>query len=81
LIAETLKYLPTLAKLVASTDILKQEAKVLGKKQSPSAKNLVIVLAHDLLFAKKGIALPKEHKLRQAVERYAVRYVYLRVNL
>ena len=75
LVAETLKYLPVLEKLLKSIDILKAEAKVLSKKATPSSKSLVLVLMHDLLFNKRGIALPKEHKVRQAVERYSTRCV------
>jgi len=78
LVAETLKYLPTLERLLRSVDLLTREAKVLNKKNSKSSKAMVLLLMHDLLFSKKGIALPKEHKVREAVERYAVR---LRANL
>lgn len=73
LLAETLKYLPTLEKLLDGTDLLVKESKVLGRKTSPSPRSLVLVLMHDLLFAKRGIALPREHKVRQAVEGYALR--------
>lgn len=75
ILAETLKYLPVLDKLLRSVDVLKTEAKVLSKKASPTSRALVLVMMHDLLFSKRGIALPKEHKVRQAVEKYATRCV------
>lgn len=73
LLAETLKYLPTLKKLLKAADILKNENKVLTRKGAPSAKALALVVMHDLLFSKKGIALPKGHKVRDAVEKYSTR--------
>lgn len=39
--------------------------------QHPSPLSLATVLLHDHLFAKRGIALSKQHKLRQAVEKHA----------
>lgn len=80
LVAETLKYLPTLDRLLRSVDLLTRESKVLNKKNSKASRALVLLLMHDLLFSRKGIALPKEHKVREAVERYAVRCVRIALN-
>lgn len=73
LLAETLKYVPVLDKLIRSVDLLRSEAEVLQRKPMPSSRALAMLLVHDFLFAKKGIALPKDHKVRQAIERYGTR--------
>lgn len=44
-----------------------------GKQAAPSARNLALVIVHDLLFARRGLALPKEHRVRQALERHVIR--------
>ena len=41
-----------------------------GKKLTPG---LSVLLVHDLLLAKKGIALPASHGLRAAVEKHKAR--------
>jgi putative methyltransferase len=73
LLAETLKYAPTLARIVRDTDIVQSEQEVLQKGPKPSAEALAMLLVHDFFFAKKGIDLPKDHKVRLAIERYASR--------
>lgn len=75
LLAETLKYIQVLDKLITSVDLLKSEAEVLQSKPMPSSRALAMLLVHDFLFAQKGIALPKGHKVRQAIERYESRWV------
>ncbi|GAA5884032.1 hypothetical protein JCM6882_002108 [Rhodosporidiobolus microsporus] len=47
--------------------------KVPKKKQqraAPSPVNLASVMLHDMLFAKRGLTLPKEHKVRKKLEKY-----------
>ncbi|GAA5949620.1 hypothetical protein JCM21900_002473 [Sporobolomyces salmonicolor] len=39
-------------------------------KQAPTPDNLASVMVHDLLFAKRGLTLPKEHKVRKKLEKY-----------
>jgi putative methyltransferase len=39
-------------------------------KEAPSPENLALVMIHDLLFAKRGLSLAKEHKLRKKLEKY-----------
>lgn len=73
LLAETLKYVPVLDKLITSVNMLRNEAEVLQKKPMPSSRALAMLLVHDFLFAKKGIALPKDHQVRLAIERYGTR--------
>ncbi|SGY81870.1 BQ5605_C009g05531 [Microbotryum silenes-dioicae] len=61
----------------ASKMLKKQEEyqnKRRGKQQRPppTPASLAMVMIHDMLFAKRGITLPKEHKVRKQVERYKV---------
>lgn len=79
LLAETLKYAPTLDKLVRSVNLLKNEADILQKRPMPSSRALAMLLVHDFLFAQKGISLPKQHPVRMAIERYATRSVPIRI--
>ncbi|GAA6006644.1 hypothetical protein JCM11491_003129 [Sporobolomyces phaffii] len=39
-------------------------------KEAPTPENLALVMVHDLLFAKRGLSLAKEHKLRKKLEKY-----------
>lgn len=39
-------------------------------KAAPSPLSLASVMVHDLLFAKRGLTLPKEHKVRKKLEKY-----------
>ncbi|SCV74776.1 BQ2448_7805 [Microbotryum intermedium] len=62
----------------AASKILKKQEeyqkKRRGKQQRPppTPASLAMVMIHDMLFAKRGITLPKEHKVRKQVERYKV---------
>ncbi|KAJ5902675.1 hypothetical protein N7495_003203 [Penicillium taxi] len=65
LIIETSKWDRVLAEIIEKTDLLRLE-----RKLNPL---LALLLVHDHLIAKKGIAAPTAHVLRQAVERHKVR--------
>ena len=65
LITETWKWSPVLTEVVERAGLLAQEKKI--------TPQLALVLVHDLLLAKKGIAAPENHVLRQAVERHQTR--------
>lgn len=65
LITESWKWSSILREVIERTGLLQQE-----KKLSPQ---LALVLVHDLLLAKKGIAASESHVLRQAVERHKAR--------
>ena len=39
-------------------------------KEAPTPENLALVMVHDLLFAKRGLSLAKEHKVRKKLEMY-----------
>ena len=41
----------------------------------PTPIALATVMVHDLLFAKRGLTLPKEHKVRKKLEKYLPKYV------
>ena len=43
----------------------------------PTPISLATVMVHDLLFAKRGLTLPKEHKVRKKLEKYLPKYVVL----
>lgn len=49
------------------------------KKQRPTPTPIALatVMVHDLLFAKRGLTLPKEHKMRKKLEKYKPACVYL----
>jgi 25S rRNA (cytosine2278-C5)-methyltransferase len=81
LLLETAKWSEVLKGVVESSGILKLERKVndvyylvllklMRYKLSPT---LAILLAHDLLLSKKGIAAPAGHGLRSAIERHKAR--------
>ncbi|RDW71095.1 S-adenosyl-L-methionine-dependent methyltransferase-14 [Coleophoma cylindrospora] len=59
---ETCKWSPILKEVIENADILRLE-----RKLTPI---LSLLLVHDLLLAKKGIALPATHGLRTSVERH-----------
>lgn len=59
---ETCKWSSVLKEVIENADILRLE-----RKLSPI---LSILLVHDLLLAKRGIALPATHGLRSAIERH-----------
>ncbi|KAJ5100092.1 hypothetical protein N7532_007093 [Penicillium argentinense] len=65
LITEASKWDTVLAEVIEKADILNLE-----RKLTPL---LALLLVHDHLLAKKGIAAPATHWLRQAVERHKVR--------
>ena len=44
-------------------------------KEAPTPLNLAQVMVHDLLFAKRGLSLAKEHKVRKKLEKYKPAYV------
>lgn len=46
-------------------------------KEAPTPENLALVMVHDLLFAKRGLSLAKEHKLRKKLEKYKPGYVHV----
>ncbi|KAL2366910.1 hypothetical protein RJZ56_000242 [Blastomyces dermatitidis] len=65
LITETAKWDIILKEVVENAGFLSLEPKL--------TPLLSILLAHDLLFAKRGIAAPSNHPLRLAIERHKVR--------
>ncbi|KLU88968.1 hypothetical protein MAPG_07948 [Magnaporthiopsis poae ATCC 64411] len=62
---ETCKWSPILKEVVENAQLLQHE-----RKLTPV---LALLLAHDLLLAKGGVALPASHGLRQSVERHKAR--------
>lgn len=44
-------------------------------KNKPSLVSLYVVLVHDLLFARRGLQLPKEHRVKKELEKLATRFV------
>ncbi|KAJ6446420.1 NOL1/NOP2/sun domain protein [Purpureocillium lavendulum] len=62
LVLETSKWSPVLKEVVESSELLRHE-----RKLTPT---LSILLVHDLLLAKGGIALPQTHGLRASIERH-----------
>ncbi|KAJ9664110.1 hypothetical protein H2201_005350 [Coniosporium apollinis] len=65
LISETTKWSAVLKEVVEKSGILREE-----KKLTPL---LALLLSHDLLLAKGGVAAPKDHVLKQAVLRHKAR--------
>ncbi|MCJ1396117.1 hypothetical protein MMC18_009006 [Xylographa bjoerkii] len=65
LVSEASKWSPILKEVVEKSQLLLHE-----RKLSPA---LGLLLVHDLLFAKRGIAAPASHPLRLAVERHKAR--------
>ncbi|PTB67462.1 S-adenosyl-L-methionine-dependent methyltransferase [Trichoderma citrinoviride] len=62
LVLETAKWSSVLKEVIEKADILRLE-----RKLTPT---LALLLVHDLLLAKGGIALPQSHGLRASVERH-----------
>lgn len=78
---ETCKWSPVLKEIIELADILRLERKVsfsrrlhLGEFCANFLRQLTpilsLLLVHDLLLAKRGIALPATHGLRTAIERH-----------
>ncbi|KAG9560797.1 S-adenosyl-L-methionine-dependent methyltransferase, partial [Aureobasidium melanogenum] len=65
LVAETTKWSSVLKEVIEKSDILKLE-----KKLTPT---LALLLCHDLILAKKGVAAPKSHPLNLAISRHKAR--------
>ncbi|KAM0559555.1 hypothetical protein ACHAPJ_004078 [Fusarium lateritium] len=62
LVLESCKWSPILKEVIEKSELLKHE-----RKLTPT---LSLLLVHDLLLAKKGIALPQSHGLRASIERH-----------
>lgn len=54
----------------AANKALAKTPKKHQQKQAPTPLNLASVMLHDLMFAKRGLSLPKEHKVRKKLEKY-----------
>lgn len=65
LVSEAWKWSSALATVIEESGLLADE-----KKLTPQ---LVLLLAHDLLLSKKGIAAPKDHILRKSIDRHKAR--------
>ncbi|KAI1348633.1 S-adenosyl-L-methionine-dependent methyltransferase [Xylaria sp. FL0043] len=65
LASETCKWSAVLKEVIDSSELLRHE-----RKLTPL---LALLLVHDFLFARKGIALPPSHGLRAAIERHKAR--------
>ncbi|KAL2752823.1 hypothetical protein ACRALDRAFT_1044857 [Sodiomyces alcalophilus JCM 7366] len=65
LATETCKWSEVLKEVIENADLLRHE-----RKLTPV---LALLLVHDFLLAKGGIALPQSHGLRQAIERHKAR--------
>ncbi|KAI0432212.1 S-adenosyl-L-methionine-dependent methyltransferase [Xylaria sp. FL1042] len=65
LASETCKWSAVLKEVIDSSELLRHE-----RKLTPL---LALLLVHDFLFARKGIALPASHGLRAAIERHKAR--------
>ncbi|RFU79925.1 nol1 nop2 sun domain [Trichoderma arundinaceum] len=62
LVLESAKWSPVLKEVIEKTELLKLE-----RKLTPT---LALLLVHDSLLAKGGIALPQSHGLRASIERH-----------
>ncbi|KAF3064393.1 25S rRNA (cytosine-C(5))-methyltransferase rcm1 [Daldinia childiae] len=62
---ETCKWSPVLKEVIDNSDLLRYE-----RKLSPL---LALLLVHDFILSKKGIALPASHGLRASIERHKAR--------
>ncbi|KAI1637668.1 S-adenosyl-L-methionine-dependent methyltransferase [Biscogniauxia mediterranea] len=62
---ETCKWSPVLKEVIENSELLRHE-----RKLSPV---LALLLVHDFLLSKKGIALPASHGLRTSIERHKAR--------
>ncbi|KAK4051534.1 hypothetical protein OIV83_002674 [Microbotryomycetes sp. JL201] len=47
------------------------------QRPAPTPLSLATVMVHDLMFAKRGLVLAKEHKIRKKLEKYKPAYVVL----
>ncbi|KAM6526846.1 hypothetical protein FSOLCH5_002930 [Fusarium solani] len=65
LVLESCKWSPVLKEVIEKSELLKHE-----RKLTPI---LSLLLVHDLLLAKRGIALPQSHGLRASIERHKAR--------
>ncbi|KAF3343774.1 Guanylate kinase [Verticillium dahliae VDG2] len=65
LATETCKWSEVLKEVIEKTDLLRHE-----RKLTPI---LALLLVHDFLLAKSGIALPQTHGLRSAIDRHKAR--------
>ncbi|KAI1072247.1 hypothetical protein LB507_003194 [Fusarium sp. FIESC RH6] len=65
LVLESCKWSPILKEVIEKSELLKFE-----RKLTPT---LALLLVHDLLLAKKGIALAQNHGLRASIERHKAR--------
>ncbi|KAI1456745.1 S-adenosyl-L-methionine-dependent methyltransferase [Annulohypoxylon moriforme] len=65
LAVETCKWSPVLKEVIDNSELLRHE-----RKLSPL---LALLLVHDFLLSKKGIALPATHGLRISIERHKAR--------
>ncbi|KAI9884832.1 MAG: hypothetical protein M1823_003358 [Watsoniomyces obsoletus] len=65
LVSETVKWNPELNEVIERSGLLKQE-----RKLTPA---LSLVLVHDLLLAKRGIAAPSNHPLVLAIKKHKAR--------
>ena len=66
LISQAAKWSPVLAEIIGRAGLLAHER----RRLSPA---LAVLLVHDLLLARSGVALPVSHPLRAAVERHRSR--------
>ncbi|KAI2638265.1 S-adenosyl-L-methionine-dependent methyltransferase [Xylaria nigripes] len=65
LATETCKWSPVLKEVIDNSELLRHE-----RKLTPL---LALLLVHDFLLSRKGIALPASHGLRAAIERHKAR--------
>ncbi|KAI1465059.1 S-adenosyl-L-methionine-dependent methyltransferase [Daldinia caldariorum] len=65
LAVETCKWSPVLKEVIDNSDLLRHE-----RKLTPL---LALLLVHDFILSKKGIALPASHGLRASIERHKAR--------
>ncbi|QDS77490.1 hypothetical protein FKW77_000153 [Venturia effusa] len=65
LVSEATKWSAVLKDVVEKAGVLREE-----RKLNPT---LAILLAHDVILSKKGVAAPAKHVLRQAIERHQTR--------
>lgn len=79
LVLETAKWSGVLKEVVGNTELLKHERKVSDEAATRDSSNandaqlkppLALLLVHDLLLSKGGVALPQSHGLRQSIERH-----------
>ncbi|KAI9721610.1 MAG: hypothetical protein M1828_005100 [Chrysothrix sp. TS-e1954] len=73
LCSESIKWSDVLSHVIEKTGALSAERKVDLKKQLSLTPALALLLVHDLLLSKDGVAAPKAHPLRLAVEKHKMR--------